>query len=471
MCKALEAALGVQAGHDTGLGDRVIEAVGHVLFPAPQQLHRPARKRPGDHYRLGHVIRGAAPAESAAEDHAVHLDLLHRQPGGFGGGGMGRFAVLCRTPDLAEVLGPPGGCVHRLHGRVVEERVAVGGLNDLLRLLQGGLKIAVPVADQLGFRREPFGQALLDFILIERCARAEVPLDGERLLRLVGLPPGIGDHRHGIVANGDDALDARHLFDRPGVEALEFAAEHRAGGDGRIEHAGQLDIAAVHLAAIQFSPGVQALDGLADQFPVPGILEFDFQRRRQLCRRGGHGAECQRCSRVPVGDDALCSGTPGGRNPPTRRRRLHEHHARRRTAFTDVLLAFSNAPAAAGGEVLPGTSAQYALLCGSPLPTEQVPVALQFLGDELCEAGQGALPHLGTGDSHDDAVVRIDDDPGVDLVQEVGGGAGESGQRHAQAESRAGGAARHQKPATTDVYGVAIDAVHRTASALIAAAR
>src|SRR5205823_10490091 len=34
---------------------------------------------------------------------------------------------------------------------------------------------------------------------------------------------------------------------------------------------------------------------------------------------------------------------------------------------------------------------------------------------ELGEAGHRALPHLGAGDADDDAVIRLDDDPGSQL--------------------------------------------------------
>ena len=49
------------------------------------------------------------------------------------------------------------------------------------------------------------------------------------------------------------------------------------------------------------------------------------------------------------------------------------------------------------------------------------PVAFELLGDELREAGQRPLPHLGARDADDDGVVRPDDDPCGDLGRAVGG--------------------------------------------------
>ncbi len=48
------------------------------------------------------------------------------------------------------------------------------------------------------------------------------------------------------------------------------------------------------------------------------------------------------------------------------------------------------------------------------------PVALQLFGDELGKSGAGALPHLRAGDADHAGVVRLDDDPGIDL--DTGGG-------------------------------------------------
>jgi hypothetical protein len=57
------------------------------------------------------------------------------------------------------------------------------------------------------------------------------------------------------------------------------------------------------------------------------------------------------------------------------------------------------------------------------LQADLVPVALQLLGDELGEAGEGALPHLRARDADDAGVVGTDGHPDVDL-RGGGGGAG-----------------------------------------------
>ena len=65
------------------------------------------------------------------------------------------------------------------------------------------------------------------------------------------------------------------------------------------------------------------------------------------------------------------------------------------------------------------------------------PVALEFLGDQLREARQRALPHLGARDADDDGVVGPDHDPGVDLGRAVGGERGRRTEGQLQAEGEA----------------------------------
>ena len=44
-----------------------------------------------------------------------------------------------------------------------------------------------------------------------------------------------------------------------------------------------------------------------------------------------------------------------------------------------------------------------------------VPVAVEFFGDELAEAGERALAHLRAHDADDDGVVGLDHHPGAEL--------------------------------------------------------
>src|SRR5262249_24331443 len=94
---------------------------------------------------------------------------------------------------------------------------------------------------------------------------------------------------------------------------------------------------------------------------------------------------------------------------------------RRGPALADIFMRHADAATAAGREVAPHALAGNALPGGRIFPRHLRPVAFQLLGDELGEAGERALAHLGTGDADDDGVVRADHHPGVDFRRAVGG--------------------------------------------------
>ena len=56
---------------------------------------------------------------------------------------------------------------------------------------------------------------------------------------------------------------------------VELAAEHRAILDRGAQHAGQLDVDRVDLAAVELVGGVEPLQRLAGDLPVLRILELD----------------------------------------------------------------------------------------------------------------------------------------------------------------------------------------------------
>ena len=81
----------------------------------------------------------------------------------------------------------------------------------------------------------------------------------ERLERLVGLPPGVGDHGNRGVADLHDVAHAGHRLGLGLVVALDLGAEHRRIHDRGVEHAGQLDVDGVDLLAGELVDGVEAL--------------------------------------------------------------------------------------------------------------------------------------------------------------------------------------------------------------------
>ena len=92
----------------------------------------------------------AAPAEAAAEHQLVHLAFVGRQAGRFQHRRERGLAVLRAGPDLAFVRRVERRGVHRLHRGVVLVGIVVDRLDLLGGAGDGGLGVAVLVADEGG---------------------------------------------------------------------------------------------------------------------------------------------------------------------------------------------------------------------------------------------------------------------------------------------------------------------------------
>ncbi len=218
---------------------------------------------------------------------------------------------------------------------------------------------------------------------------------------------------------------------------------HRTGVHGRDQHAGHGEVDAVELLAGDLVDGVEPLQRLAGDRPVLRILELHFLRRLELGRRRGDGAIGGLLARA-VGDDAVGGGAFARRHLPVGRGRCDQHLAGHGAALADILVAFTDAAAAAGREILPDAVALQVLARGRILPGDFGPVAIQLFGDELGEAGQRALSHLRARDADHHLVVGMDHHPGVDLLNLRGMGRHE-GNGKAQREAASDGSAAHQE--------------------------
>ena len=162
--------------------------------------------------RLPDVVeRGRAPAEAAAQEGLVDLALVDRQARRPPHVAASACSPFCdRGPHLALVRRIERGGVLRLHGDVVLVRIGVDRLDLLGGAGERRFDVAALVADEglLGI------EACLEHVG-DRCARhlgvgAVVPLDRQRFERGLGVPPGIGDDRDGVVLDLHDFLDAAH---------------------------------------------------------------------------------------------------------------------------------------------------------------------------------------------------------------------------------------------------------------------
>src|ERR1700716_775908 len=385
------------------LRDGMILAVLHVFFARPQQFDRGARHLLGDSNRLPDIVGLAATAKAAAEYLLVDVAFIGWQTGCFQHRGESGLAVLRSAPDLAFVRGIERRGVQRLHRGVILVRVIVHRLELLGGARDGSLGVAILVADEGWLRGiktllEPFR---------DRRARdlgvvAFVPNDRQGFKRGLGVPPGVGDDGDGAVADPHHLLDALQVHDFGFVEAFQFAAEYRAVLDRGIEHARQLDVDAVRHLAGDLVSGVEALDAFADELPVLRILQLDVRRRLEPGCGFDPLAIGRRASGRRMGDDAVGGGTFRSRYLPIIRSSLDQHRARGGTALAHIFLRGSDAAAAAGREIAPCAFARHALARRRKFGGDFRPVAFEFFGDKLGEAGKRTLAHFRSRDANDD---------------------------------------------------------------------
>ena len=239
----------------------------HVLFARPDQLDRHARHLLGDHRDLADIVGAAAPAEPAAEMHLVEVALLRS---------AGRtLPTPPQAPPRHSASGPtPRACrrvergdVHRLHGGVVQVRIAVDRLVLARRAGDRRLGVAGLVADEGLFGVEALLEHCGDRGARDLGVRGLLVDDRQRVDRRLGVPERVGDDGDGAVADRHDLLHARHALDLRGVEALDLAAAHRRVLDGRDQHVRHLDVDAVGHLAGELVEGVEPLE------PLPAIFQ------------------------------------------------------------------------------------------------------------------------------------------------------------------------------------------------------
>jgi hypothetical protein len=330
---------------------------------------------------------------------------------------------------------------------------AVGRLDLLGRAVDRSLGVAHLVADEGFAGVEAFLQHRRDGLGLDLAQLADIPLGRQGGERAAGVPVGVGHDDDGVAVDRHDLFHPRHLLDLGGVEALELATDHGAGADGRDQHSRHGEIDAKDLLAGDLVERVEALQRLAGDLPVLGILQLHVLGRFELGRRGGDRAIAELLARL-VGDDAVGRAAFGRRHLPLGRCRGDQHLARHGAALADILVALADAAAAAGREVLPHAVALQVLTRSRIFPGDLVPVAFQLLGDELGETGERALAHLGAGDADHHLVVGVDHHPGVDLLH-LGGVRRLERNRKTEREAAGNGGAAHEE--TPSVEGRAAE--------------
>ena len=147
-----------------------------------------------------------------------------------------------------------------------------------------------------------------------------------------------------------------------------------------------------------------------------------------------------------MGDDAIGSTAFSRWHFPGVGGGLNEHFARRRTALAHIVLRLANALAAGGVVIAPYPLARRVLARCRIFPCHLRPVAFQFFGHHLREAGKGALPHLRTCNANDHGVIRFHDNPGIDFRCRIGGC--RTGGAEAEREAAGGSSSADKEGAT-----------------------
>ena len=86
------------------------------------------------------------------------------------------------------------------------------------------------------------------------------------------MPPGVGNDRDSVIVDLYHFLDALHARDFGFVEAFQFAAEHRAVLDCRVQHPRQFDVDAIGHLASGLVRGIEPFERFAGKLPVLWIL-------------------------------------------------------------------------------------------------------------------------------------------------------------------------------------------------------
>ena len=328
-----ELVLSIKSGCEAIVIIGPVNVVLNVLFPTPDNLHGPL-DLPGDGDGLRDAVHVETASKAPADNMVVNLDLLGWQAGDFRRRSLCPAHDLNAYPDFAAVFRHMHRAVHRLHGGMGEKWHLVDGFDFLRRGRKGLRKVPIGAGDNAIVLRGP--RHLLDDALGRDVGiRTFVPLDVKRLKPLHRRPHVVAHHCDGVV----DAHHLPHARDCQGlavVHALDFAAEHRACGDGRKLHSRHHRVDAELGLAVHLLWRVDPLGRRPDQGELFRRLEPDLVGNRQLGCRLDQRAVFQP---LPGRRDHVTFLGPARRriDAPLRRGRLDQHHARGRTGAAQRL--------------------------------------------------------------------------------------------------------------------------------------
>ena len=432
-------------------GLRPIAVLRHVLLARPHQLHRLADLF-GDQDRLPHLVVDRAASEAAAEEAVVDVDLLGLEAGGGGRLTDSAHRRLRADPDVEFVGLQVHRGVERLHGGMREMRRFVGRLDDLAAFSEFGIDVAV-VARAHHRPVQRVAIKLGELRAVGFAGFAGVPFRLEQRQRFLGAPEAVGDDGDRVVEL-DDLLHAAAALGRRLIDASEFAAEHRTGGDRGIDHAGQPRIDGEPGGAVDLERRIEPRHRLADELELVRGADRRLLVELDLAGIGGERAVVEAASRRLVQYLAVGRFAFARRHVPALRGSLDQPHARAGAGLQQHLPRRAHAAAAHGRHRAVDVVVTQVARRRSVFDLDLRPVAFEFLGDNHRQRGDGALPHLLMRRANEDAAIGADGEEGVDLVRRgIGapglrpdaGRVGETGKCHADGEAAGGGQPKRRR--------------------------
>ena len=275
------------------------------------------------------------PAKSPADQMIVDHDLVQRQTGGFRRGRLDACNGLAADPDFATIVADMHCAIHRLHGRVREERELVGCLD----LGDGAREGFVDIADVLSHRPRiecRLFELSRDLLRVEPGVCTVIPFDHQRRQPLLRCAHMVGDDGDGVVK----PHNLTHTFDGLGrriVYALQSAAEDRRLRQCRDLHAGRPHIDAIDGRPIDLGRGVDSLGRCADQRKILWLLQRYRVWNGHVCCIGGKLAIFEASPGRRVKHFTALHAAGRMIDIPALCRRRHQHGSRSRTCLAQGL--------------------------------------------------------------------------------------------------------------------------------------
>ena len=419
-------ALGVKTDLGTVHVHGAVVAAFDVILAAPQHTNRCIHT--GCHGHLGHgtglnhiVGRGHGTAAKTATGHLhIHLDVLGWHAQHLGRCHAVKAGHLCAQVDgglgVCTTAGDMHGAVQRLHGRMGQVREGELGTDLLGRL---GERRHIGLVLQ---RARLLGQGLVAGQLggaVDLLHARGVPLQLQRITRLLGGPVALGNHGHALPApvggHAQHGFDTRYGLGGRVVQRLDLGAKDCRVGHHGSQHARQLHINTEVLFAAGFGKSIQPGCGFANDAETLGVLQGHLVGHGHL--HGGIGQIAVAdglASRAK--DHAVFGAQCAGIHTPLRSRSAHQHGA-----GTGAQLAVLHEGALDGARASGQVHAKGRVHIGgvgiAVFGGDLAPVSVQLFGQAHGQGGPHTLAKLQAVDGDGDRAILCNPHEGRGLLE------------------------------------------------------